>query len=138
MGSLIFFLGASKILHLCPKLETLEIGADLLTLDLLYPDEGTEILPVALVHPLRHLYIASPARSGAFLEEELLDTRDIASAVGDDALPKLRLVTLEVFFTAPKEWKAADLLLHRRLKQRAEDNGEDVKDAGIRFAVLQG
>jgi hypothetical protein len=133
--------GASKILHLCPKLETLEIGADLLTFNLLYypvtEDNDDEILPIALEHPLKHLYIASPARSGGFIEEELLDTRDLASAIGEEALPGLRIVTIEVFFNAPEEWTTADLLLHRRLRQRTRDNGMDVRDAGVRFAVLQ-
>jgi hypothetical protein len=129
--------GASKILHLCPKLETLEMGADLLTSNLLYSDDGEEVLPITLEHPLKHLYIASPARSGGFIEEELLDIRDIASAIGENALPGLHTVTIEVFFSAPKQWKDAELLLHRRLKQRAEDSGEDVRNAGVRFAVLQ-
>lgn len=131
--------GASKILHLCPILETLEMGADLLTSTLLFNDESEsdEVLPIAMGHPLKHLYIASPARSGSFIEEELLTTREIAHALDSGALPELRTVTLEVFFSPPKEWKESDLMLHHKLKDMATQRGESTRGKGVLFAVLQ-
>lgn len=130
--------GASKIFHLCPVLETLVVGADLLTSTLLFSDEDAEdVLAVTFTHPLKHLYIASPARSGSFIEEELLTTEEIAGAIDDGALPELQTVTLEVFFNVPKEWRSSDLLLHRKLKKRAGEGVEDSQSRGVRFAVLQ-
>jgi hypothetical protein len=116
----------------------LVVGADLLTSTLLFSDEDAEdILPVTFTHPLKHLYIASPARSGSFIEEELLTTEGIAGAIDDGALPDLQTVTLEVFFNVPKEWKSSDLLLHRKLKQKAEEETDASQGRGVRFAVLQ-
>jgi hypothetical protein len=90
-----------------------------------------------MVHQLRHLYVASPARSGSFLEEELLTTEGIARALRQGALPRLQTVTLEVFFHEPKEWHAPDLLLHRTLKERAVSQGVDERPFGMRWAILQ-
>lgn len=87
-------------------------------------------------HQLKHLYISTPARSGSFIREELLETADIAYATGEGALPELRTVTIETFFNVPKEWASGDLLLHRGLKKRWEHE-EDGKRAGVLWAVLQ-
>ena len=129
--------GASKILHLCPELDTLIMGADLLTSTLLYSDEDDSVLPITMSHPLKHLYIASPARSGSFIEDELMTNGAVARALSQGALPELRTVTLEVFFKVPKEWEAGDLLLHRTLKERASSRGESGAGWGVRWAVLQ-
>ncbi|KIW07980.1 uncharacterized protein PV09_01879 [Verruconis gallopava] len=132
--------GASTILHLCRNLNTLEIAVDLLTSNLIFSleiEDDDDVLPIALEHQLKHLYIASPTRTGSFIEEELMNTHDLARAVDKNALPALRTVTIEVFFKAPSEWSTADLLLHRRLKRRARENDENPDAAGVRFAVLQ-
>ena len=129
--------GASILLHLCPNLNTLTVSADLLTFTFIADDEDTVLYPVTKTHQLKHLYIATPARSGHYIHDELLETIDIAWAVEEGALPMLRTVTIETYFNAPKEWAMGDLQLHERLKQRAADVGEDAGKAGVRWAVLQ-